>query len=113
RRLSKVVKVARTVLHVVEGPTSNFEGEFEVLRIPVMEEDHSINGLGRTLNVNGQGFVIVVTRSAVGQKEGLFPVVIALVHDIHEPIITGAFEVVLEAVQDVSRVKVVHPVKIL
>ena len=77
-----------------------------------MEENEGIDGLGTALDVKGQGLIVVVSWRSVWKKESLLPVLISTHQLPVEPIITSALLVPLEAVQNVSRVKVVNPVMI-
>src|ERR1700733_10419285 len=79
-RIAAIIEVAGAILHVVDRPCRNFFGQRETGRVVRGEKDERINRLRTTLNIQGKSFVIVVSGSAVGKKEGVFPVRVAACH---------------------------------
>jgi len=110
--VSTIVKVPGSVLHGVDSPLRNFHGKRYALGISIAEEHQSINRLGSALDVNGQGLVIVVPGSPIGQKERLLPKVVTTRHNRFELTVTCGGNVELEAVQDVGSMKIVNPMQI-
>src|SRR6185437_14464092 len=70
------------------------------------------NGLRTTLDIDRKYFMVVVSRHAIGKKESLFPIPIATHHVSRELLVASALRVMLEAIQDISCVKVVHPTQV-
>jgi len=68
-----------------------------------------IDRLGTALDVKGQGLAFVVSWCTIRKEEGLLPVLISARQLLVEPVITRALQVVLEAVENIRRMKVVDP----
>jgi len=74
-----------------------------------VEENEGINCLRTALNVEGERLVIVVSWRSIGKKKSFLPVLVSAHHPLVEPVIARALSVVLEAVQNVSRMEVINP----
>src|SRR5689334_3535051 len=77
-----------------------------------MEENERIDRLGTALDVKGQSLVVVVARCSIGKEEGFFPALVSADQIPVELIVTRALRIVLEAVENICRMKVVDPMMI-
>src|SRR5271163_1538206 len=74
-----------------------------------MEENQGVDGLRRTLDIEWQRLVIIVSGSAVGQKKCSFPILVSSVQFFVKTRVACAYFIVLEAVQHIRRVETVDP----
>ena len=112
-RVAPVIKVTTSILHVPNGPLSYFLRKRQTVLIQIPEEHERIDRLGTALNIERQSFVIVVPWRAVGKEECVLPVFVATHHRLVKLKVARAPLVMLKTVEDVARMKVINPLKIL
>lgn len=106
------MKVTGGILHVRNRPLRDLYRQWQAVRIAVVEKGQSIDCLRAALNVERQGFAVVVSRGSIRQKESLLPVLVSTRQFLVEAVISRALLVTLKAIQNVRCVEVVNPVRI-
>src|SRR5208283_3753834 len=112
-RIATIIKIAAAVLHILNCPLRDLERERFVPWITIAKEDERIDGLSAALDVKWQGLVIVVFRSAVRKEERILPIFVSIHDLLIERRVAGTFSVVLERVEYISGMKVIHPTQVI
>ena len=112
-RIATIIKIAAAVLHILDCPQRDLERERFVPRITIVEEGERVDGLSAALDVKWQGLVIVIFRSAVRKEERMFPIFVSILDLLIERRVAGIFSVVLERIEYISGMKVVHPAQVI
>jgi len=109
-RVPAIIEISCGVLHLVDRPFGDFQRQVQAFGIAVPEEYEGIDRLGTALDVYRQCLVVIVSRSSVRQEKSLLPDFISTRQIIFEGVVAGALHVMLETIQHIGCVKVVHPV---
>ena len=111
-RVAPIIKISSTVLHVFNGPLRDLNCERKARRIAILKENQRVYRLRTALNIDRQSLIVVISGSSVAQKESVFPVLVPAHHLLVELVVSRAFAVVLETVQNVRGMEIIHPVQI-
>src|SRR5712692_8935028 len=111
-RIAAVVKITGAILHICDRPLRDLDRQGQALGIPIVKEHEGIDRLRATLNVQGHGLVIVVSRCSVRKKERRLPPFVSIHQLLIETVIARALLVIFKAVENVGGVKVIDPVMI-
>src|SRR5580704_16516822 len=109
-RVLAVIKEARSILHIADGPVGYLDRKGKRLRIFRSKVCERVDRLGRTLNVDGVGAIVVILRAPGLVKEMRLEKPKAPSKLPRELGVASVLDVALQAVQIVARVEIVNPV---
>ena len=112
RRIAPVVKISGAILHILDRPLRHFYRQWEAFGIAVMKENESVDRLRRTLNVDWQEFCGRNIAEFHPRGKMFFSSTRIRSACVFKLMIAGGFAIILEAIQNVRGVKIVHPVQI-
>ena len=108
--MQATVEIAGGILHVSDGPVRDIQRQRYPVWISVAEKNERIDRLGRTVNINRQGLLIIIPRSYRQIKKDGFPECVSGDQFLSEMLIADGDYILLKAAQNAGGVKVTDSV---